>query len=138
MKKIRYCYCSGHDGILERKVEYTHYGDPDLAHRTLIHHFIGICDKNDKPIYEGDLIKCDSGEMGIVTYMPEVCLWSLTWACYGLPYRTDLHTQARLENSPYRIDTSIIEVLGNIWENEDLVKKELDKLAREIFQAKKK
>ena len=70
----------------------------------LIMQFTGLLDKSAKEIYEGDLVKCEDGSKSTIT-------WNNDYAsfCYG--------------NEPYigLGSKEILEVIGNIYENPELI-----------------
>lgn len=80
--------------------------------------FTGLKDKNDKEIYEGDVVHCED-EMSSVDKV----------------WRTDENKAVTFENGAFRFDTItlgdmmgahplVFEVIGNIYENPDLLTKQ--------------
>lgn len=73
--------------------------------------YIGISDKNGKEIYEKDILKID-GQRELFTVV-----WVCDTARYGLQSKTKLLY--------FEFDTGIrVEVIGNVYENTDLLKGE--------------
>lgn len=74
--------------------------------------FTGLLDKNSMEIYEGDIIKCDDmNEPNHVWHISEV-KWDEDYLCWTL-YR---------QCEDCNIDGSLFEVIGNIYENPELLK----------------
>lgn len=104
------------DTVLNRFVafHYTCFEDKELV----LQQFIGLFDRNKKEIYEGDIIKFDIsgfphgpereiGLIGEVHFNSTLCCW-----CFG-----------KDEYSFFdRIDKKSLEVIGNIFENSELLK----------------
>ena len=73
--------------------------------------FTGLHDKNGKEIYEGDIVKLDSNMLkitGIITYHSNEAVFVLK----------DLHDE--IEECLWYMQEDL-EVIGNIYENEDLL-----------------
>ena len=78
--------------------------------------FIGIKDKNGKEIFEGDIIYHHYyHETMICEWRQARCAFVLTSIPDGKPLEL------------YQIDSECFEVLGNIYENQELIKKERDR-----------
>ncbi len=80
--------------------------------------YIGIQDKNNKEIYEGDIL---TGHMG---YSPDVKLtgiveYSTETLGYGLRFNPNPNTKDSLTEDLFLVHD--LEVIGNIYENTDLV-----------------
>jgi len=75
--------------------------------------FTGLHDKNGKEIWGGDIVKCADGDgnysIGIVE-----------WITGAFVYRWEMNGNQYLEDDSDEYD----EVIGNIYENPDLLKKE--------------
>jgi len=70
----------------------------------------GICDINDKEIFESDIVKCDSKFIGSVS--SGVVTWSLgSWIVQNFKQNS---------NMPVAINCDDLLVLGNIFENSEL------------------
>ena len=80
----------------------TYFGDDEC----IIMQFTGLLDKNEKEIYESDLIEFGNAEIGEV-------VWDVENA--GFRVKNSLHN-IRLEGSNYG------KVIGNLYENKELLK----------------
>lgn len=78
----------------------------------IINQFTGLLDKNGKEIYEGDIIKTDQPWR-----LPMLVQWNDKYARFGLVVKMFAVNSPTLGN--YR---NCIEVIGNIYENPELIK----------------
>lgn len=102
----------------------------DLSERYVVQQFTGLKDKNGKEIYEGDILGLNNLDIkGFVEYLPNSLCYTLRHP-KSPNYRFDLYllddpvepeegiiTNART----CRINTNRIEILGNIFENKELL-----------------
>jgi uncharacterized phage protein (TIGR01671 family) len=93
----------------------------------VIMQYTGLKDKNGKEIYEGDIVYCDYyKEIFKVTwgYFEDCCVEGETWVLDGLIFEPTVYY--------YSLDKEV-EVIGNIYENSELV----NKLRKEVKNEKK-
>lgn len=76
--------------------------------------FTGLLDKNNKPIYEGDIVKDKSGKVGYIGWLQQECGFVIVWE------KSDSRLGHRARGSGYKYDLSL-EVIGNIYENKELL-----------------
>lgn len=126
-------------GFIAKDIEQEHftgYGvKPDGTRRFTIVQHTGLLDKNGKEIYEGDIVKTSVGNK--VWHYAIRCYTEFDCNLYGdTIYRNfyydeetdtyiyqDKHMNERSRKSLYGSERSF-EVIGNIWENKELLTKE--------------
>ena len=86
-----------------------------LQHNTL-GQYTGLKDKNGKEIYEGDIVESISGKIGYVIFLQQEMGYVVVWD------NCDTRLGHRNRGGGYEYDESI-EVIGNIHDNPELVKK---------------
>ncbi len=86
--------------------------DGFLLYKSDIQQYTGIKDKNNRSVFEGDIVKYDGIEDG----KPYYCVGEIFWneAYCGWRIREDVYMP--IPTTPW------IEVIGNIYENPDLLK----------------
>lgn len=92
-----------------KKEMFDPVGEMDLNNDGVMQ-FTGLKDKNGKEIYEGDIVK-DCSDSDLVFEVK----WDNDWAGYKLPESFD-------EEYNYPISQITLEVIGNIYENPELLK----------------
>ena len=88
------------------------YVDPDTVCQ-----FTGFLDKNGKEIYEGDIVESISGKVGYVIFLQQEMGYVVVWD------NCDTRLGHRNRGEGYEYDGSI-EVIGNIYDNPELINKE--------------
>lgn len=81
----------------------------------------GLKDKNGKLIYEGDIIRDAKYQEGDCEYL---CRWKIVWdkSCWSCGFQAEyLDEGGGFENLKQAFGD--IEVLGNVWENPELLEK---------------
>lgn len=86
------------------------YASGHEFHEVALMQWTGLQDKNGKDIYAGDILSvpCDEWEVGVVKYDKEFASWNVDIIGIG-------------EDMLYS-ESSKSEVIGNIYENSDLIK----------------
>ena len=77
--------------------------------------YTGLKDKNGKEIYEGDIVESISGKVGYVIFLQQEMGYVVVWN------NCDTRLGHRNRGGGYECDGSI-EVIGNIYDNPELVK----------------
>jgi uncharacterized phage protein (TIGR01671 family) len=92
-----------------------------LANKTLMQ-FIGLHDKNNSPIYEGDIVATESNKKGVIRF--EMGLFGIDWDFnFNSNFQTMLGTWGSKVNLRQMYDgfNSKIAVIGNIHEHPHLL-----------------
>jgi uncharacterized phage protein (TIGR01671 family) len=71
--------------------------------------FTGLKDKNGKEIYEGDVVRDSQGDCGVITYRAEANL-------------AEYYIATDDGGGWYMWDSEPIEIIGNVFENPELIK----------------
>lgn len=80
--------------------------------RIVIEQFTGLKDKNDKEIYEGDIVKCANDSQGVFVWSQKMGMWRID-------------TTQTIDGWAHPIegfDSDSLEIIGNIHENPELLK----------------
>ena len=89
-------------------------GDREVGNEVIVQQYTGLKDKNEKDIYEGDIVKATSDQYINENFVGKVIFdegYFLTWI-----NKNDIRGLWGEDD---------IEVIGNIFENKDLLEKEL-------------
>jgi uncharacterized phage protein (TIGR01671 family) len=73
--------------------------------------FTGLLDKNGKEIYEGDIVKTKDEKIGEVE-----------WNRYGWSVKIHTKTDLGLKDYTRQNPDALVEIIGNIYENSELLK----------------
>lgn len=101
-------------GIIEVDNESDHQTDKISKYEVM--QFTGITDKNGKEIFEGDILKCFNGSQDKVGTVVQV-FYDDTYTGY-YPFNRD--------EVGFNTNSNSIEVIGNIYENEILIKESVE------------
>lgn len=111
IKDAALIHCYRNDGKYDRqhKVEIESVGQ-----------FTGVSDRNNREIYEGDIIKTKDrfgcgDNIGYIAWLPQECGFVIVWKKY------DSRLGHRSRGGSYRCDPSL-EIVGNLYDNPELVK----------------
>lgn len=101
-------------------MKYFDLHDTSEANNTIMQ-YTGLKDKNEKEIYEGDICRClDIDCIGEIVYekrdIPNCCCSE--WECISFYFK--YYEYGDIEYMPAN---SRLEVIGNVYENSDLLKK---------------
>lgn len=90
--------------------------------------FTGLIDKNDRPIFEGDIIKLYTGQLRKVFFNEETLQWEMCFVDVKPCEVNHLINTQPLANITIEIAYGYpcsTEVVGNIWDNPELLRKEI-------------
>ncbi len=95
-------YCKGRISDINRKRVYK-YSKPMQ--------YTGLEDKNGKEIYEGDILKDQRGQFGVVFYSNNLAAYQVNW---------------KMDDGSYMTDSCLDygKVVGNKYENKELLKED--------------
>lgn len=103
--------------LREMKVDYRKEFWNSLADRYVVMQFTGLHDKNQKEIYEGDIVRHTDSPHGPLN---ETYIYSIAWNDSGfalLSPKTEIPTTFILDKKW----GALLEIIGNIYENPELL-----------------
>lgn len=115
---------------LEGLAKITDYGKEALANDILMQ-FTGLKDKKGVEIYEEDILKLDGGgelSLGSVGFERGCFVFNADWFDKDKEYMPELYRYtffAELKKGKLFKDCVVVEVIGNVWENPDLIKEKV-------------
>lgn len=117
-------YESGEIAILNKFSKYG-YEATEILKRTkvipeTVGEYTGLKDKNNKEIYEGDIVSCKMLSAGRTHYIDEYIATVEHDICN--PCMVLKQDNGNLEYDFVKCDLMMLEVIGNIWENPELLK----------------
>lgn len=90
--------------------------NPEMSEYYKIQQFTGLFDKNDKEIFEGDIIKFEYNPRNILICKVEYSNYNASFDIYHY------YTPNNKESMPIGLTKERAEIIGNIFENSDLLK----------------
>lgn len=93
-------------------------GSAEEVEEETVGQYTGLVDKNGKKIYEGDIIKSKGNFVGIVTWN------SKSYFYINQYYNSDIDQEPDCSSLGYMLTVTELYVIGNVYDNEDLLKKE--------------
>ncbi len=97
-------------------------GDNKCETGYIIQQYIGIQDKNNKEIYEGDIIEFSLPADDTI-YMGKV-IWCEDTLSYGVSFSIESSEEAHIEDL---YSVKWVKVLGNIFENPEMIKGKIER-----------
>ncbi len=93
----------------------------DKGKEPIVMQFTGLLDKSGKEIYEGDIVKYDESEKISAWVAGETAI--VMWVAPRFTFRTKPYEEftGSNQNMPSEDDAEFLEVVGNIYENPELL-----------------
>ena len=108
----------GKDDMREDGHHITQDSDiPTWIDKDTIGQYTGLKDKDGKEIYDGDVVKDTDGKVGYISFLKQEMGFVIVWK------NRDSRLGHRHRGSGYDLDNTI-EVIGNIYDNPELLKTE--------------
>lgn len=114
----RYCLSDSEESLIFHADSYKMWEYAEIAPETLCQ-FTGLCDKNGKKIWENDILMAHLDE----SYPEDATYETVEWGVAGFVTREANSTDRQYLNE---FDTKHFEVVGNIFDNPDLLQEELN------------
>ena len=119
MRPIKFRAWDKENGVMMTEVSLYFSNGVWSDEKIEIMQFTGLLDKNEKEIYEGDIVEDKSSNYGL-----QIVVWNNRFASYGQTWPKGFTGSLNEDHYPFAANNwSLVEVIGNIYENPTLLEK---------------